>query len=160
MVKPVPDLSASGPSGWDIAFTRMHREVQPYVDACMHDLMQRFKAMGLGGELQVRQTPRGQSTFLSLIGQRGLLFIVDITLIDGLAVSRRQGARLDIRLLDACGAIFAAGLAGWEDSEKTFHASSEQVIAAMALASTINSTCLMAICCFDVCQTVHQRDCP
>ena len=96
---------------WDIAFTRLAQVVRPQVDTFVRDLARRFEAIGLGCDTRVRQTPRGLSTFLAVIGRRGLLCIVDITLVDDMAVARRPRAELDVRLLDACGAIVAAGLA-------------------------------------------------
>jgi hypothetical protein len=86
--------------------------VQPRVEACRLDLARRFQAIGLGSDTTVTQTPRGLSTFLALLGQRGLVCIVDLTLVDGMAVGQGPCANLDIRLLDACGDVVAEGLAG------------------------------------------------
>lgn len=160
MVKPVPDLAAPSPYGWDIAFTKIHRALQPHVDAGMLDLMRRFQAVGLLGELQMRQTPRGQSTFLSLSDRRGLLFIVDVTLVNGLVVARQQGARLDIRLLDGNGDVLAAGLVGDETDKAIYHLGAEQVIDAADLARAIPSVYLLAICCIDVHPVANQQDRP
>ena len=96
---------------WDITFTRLTRAVQPRVEACAQGLARRFQAIGLCSDMQVRQTPRGLSTFLALVGQRGLICIVDLTLVDGMAVGQGPCASLDIRLLDACGDVVADGLA-------------------------------------------------
>lgn len=119
-VEPDTGLSMSQPHAiptppsepaWDIAFTRLTRAVQPQVEACRLDLARRFQAIGLGSDTTVTQTPRGLSTFLALVGQRGLICIVDLTLIDGMAVGQGPCAALDIRLLDACGDVVAEGLA-------------------------------------------------
>jgi len=96
---------------WDLTFTRLAIAVQPQLNAFQQGLLQRFKAIGMACETNVRQTPRGLSTMLALVGQRGLICIVDVTLIDGMAVGRGPCAALDIRLLDACGDVAAEGLA-------------------------------------------------
>ena len=97
--------------GWEITVTRLTRAVQPQVEACALGLARRFQAIGLASDTQVRQTPRGLSTFLALVGQRGLICIIDMTLVDGMAVGKGPCAALDIRLLDACGDMAADGLA-------------------------------------------------
>ena len=96
---------------WDIAFTRLARAVQPRIEACRLDLARRFQAIGLGSDTTFTQTPRGLSIFLALVGQRGLICIVDLTLVDGMAVGQGPRAALDIRLLDACGDVVVEGLA-------------------------------------------------
>lgn len=100
-----------GEPGWDITVTRLMQAMRPRVEACALDLVRRFQALGLGSETQVRQTPRGLSTFLALVGKRGLICIVDMTLVDGMAIGRGPCAALDIRLLDACGDVVAGDLA-------------------------------------------------
>ena len=59
---PVPP----GSPAWDIAFTRLACAARPRVDDCTRGLARRFQAIGLGSETQVRQTPRGLSTFLPI----------------------------------------------------------------------------------------------
>ena len=103
MVNPGPHPDSPTESGWDIEFTRLAREVQSRILVLVQDLTGRFHAAGLGCDVQMRQTPRGLTTFLALVGQRGLLCMVDLTLIDGMTAARERGAALDIRLLDACG---------------------------------------------------------
>ena len=100
-----------GPPAWGIIVTRLTRAARPQVEAFALDLAHRFQAIGLGSDTQVRQTPRGLSTFLALVGQRGLICIIDMTLVDGMAVGHGPCAALDIRLLDACGDVAADGLA-------------------------------------------------
>jgi hypothetical protein len=107
---PVPALPIE--PAWDITFTRLALAVQPRVEAGALDLARRFQAIGLESRTQVRQTPRGLSTFVALVGQRGLVCIVDMTLVDGMAVGQGPCTALDIRLLDACGDVVADGLAG------------------------------------------------
>ena len=107
---PAP-LSPSVPT-WDIAFTRLAHATRPRVEACARDLVHRFEAIGLTTDVEVRQTPRGLSTFIAVVGDRGLICIVDLTLIDGMAVHTGPIATLDVRLIDACGDIAADGLAG------------------------------------------------
>ena len=99
------------PPAWDITVTRLTRAVRPQVEACAQGLACRFHAIGLGSDTQVRQTPRGLSTFLALVGQRGLICIIDMTLVDGMAVGQGPCAALHIRLLDACGDVAVDGLA-------------------------------------------------
>lgn len=50
---------------WDVSVTRLLRAVRPQVEACAQGLARRFHAIGLGSDTQVRQTPRGLSTFLA-----------------------------------------------------------------------------------------------
>jgi hypothetical protein len=102
-----PSTGQPGHPGWDITFTRLTLAARPRVEACVLDLVRRFQALGLGSHLQVRQTPRGLSTFLALVGRRGLVCIVDLTLVDGMAVGLGPCAALDIRLLDGCGDVVA-----------------------------------------------------
>ncbi len=106
-----PDPALPGVPAWDIVFTRLAQAMGPPVEACAHGLARRFQAIGLGSDTQVRQTPRGLSVFLALVGERGLICIVDITLVDGMAVHQGPCAALDIRLLDACGDVVAERLA-------------------------------------------------
>jgi hypothetical protein len=124
---PLPDSPAA--NGWDIEFTRLAREVQGRVRALVQDLTQRFHAAGLDCDVQIRQTPRGLSTFLALVGQRGLLCIVDMTLIDGMAVACEPGAALDIRLLDACGDSAARWSPHLPDGASVYQATSDRVLA-------------------------------
>jgi hypothetical protein len=107
---PLPIPRPPGEPAWDITFTRLAQAVQPGVEACALDLARRLEAIGVGSEMQVRQTPRGLSTFLALLGRRGLIGLVDMTLVDGMAVGHGPCATLDIRLLDACGDAVADGL--------------------------------------------------
>ena len=106
---------------WDVTFTRVSNAVGPTVNSFLLELVRLFRAVGLGTEQQGGQTPRGTSAFLSVVGSRGLLCIVDITLIDGMAVGQGPRTSLDIRLLDACGEIIvgniANGLRDWAAPE-------------------------------------------
>jgi hypothetical protein len=96
---------------WDITITRMTQAVRPQLLACALGLARRFEALGLGHDLSLRQTPRGLSSFLALVGRRGLVCIVDMTLVDGMAVGLGPSAALNLRLLDACGDVVTDGLA-------------------------------------------------
>jgi len=113
LVMPQPSAIPKPPSqpAWDITVTRLMRAVRPQIESCALHLARRFQAIGLGSDVQVQQTPRGLSTFLALVGQRGLICIVDMTLVDGMALGQGPYASLDIRLLDACGDVAAEGLA-------------------------------------------------
>jgi hypothetical protein len=118
---------------WDISFTRMANAVLPKIEAYILDLARRFNAIGLSIDKQVRQMPRGLSIFLSVVGQRGLICIVDMTLVDGMAVRHEPCAWLEMRLLDACGDVVVDGLnIGMED--RTFQETST--------AETLISECL------------------
>jgi hypothetical protein len=111
MVQPNAIPAPPGEPAWDITFTRLTQAARPHIEACVLDQARRFRALGLGSDTQVRPTPRGLSTFLALVGQRGLICIVDMTLVDGMAVGQGPCAALDIRLLDACGDVVVDGLA-------------------------------------------------
>jgi hypothetical protein len=113
MVQPHAIPAPPGDRAWEITFTRLAQAVRPRIEACALDLARRFQAIGVGSDRQVRPTPRGVSTFLALVGQRGLICIVDLTLVDGTAVGQGPCAVLDVRLLDACGEVVAEVLA-WD----------------------------------------------
>jgi hypothetical protein len=74
------------------------------------------------------------STFLALMGRRGLICIVDLTLVDGMAVGRGRCTALDIRLLDACGDVAAEGLAGGVLGRACHEESAAEVFSAESLA--------------------------
>jgi hypothetical protein len=105
---------------WDVTFTRLAQLAQPLIKILGLDLARRFNSLGLSSNWQVRPTPRGVSHFLALVGQRALICIVDMTLVDGMTVGEGHRAKLDIRLLDACGEVVAGGL-GSELQARSFH---------------------------------------
>lgn len=144
MSQPSSDPAAPANHGWDIAFTRFSRAVQPGIDACMQALTRQFEVTGLHCQSQVSQTPRGLSTFLSVVGRRGLLFIVDITVIDGMALAQVPAVALDIRLLDGCGDAVTQAVA------PTFHAIGPALMAAADLARATTSVYLEALAHFDL----------
>lgn len=111
MALPHHNPTPPGAPAWDITFTRVAQLVRPRVEACALGLARRYQAIGFGSEMQVQHTPRGLSIFLSLVGERGLTCIVDMTLVDGMATCQGPCAALDIRLLDACGDVVAERLA-------------------------------------------------
>ena len=150
MGKPSPQSALPGYTDWDIAFTRISRQVTPEVDACLRELAPQFQAIGLHCDLQSRQTPRGQSSLLAAVGQRGLLFIVDITLIDGMVVAGLRGATLDVRLLDACGDTVAHCSAAAAYGAPVYRTSADEVIAAAELARSATSVFVMAMGHFDL----------
>ncbi len=129
MGDPVPLPGSPAASGWDIEFTRIAREVQCRVRVLVQELTARFLAAGLDCDVQTRQTPRGLSTFLALVGQRGLLCMVDMTLVDGMATARERGAMLDIRLLDACGDAAARWSPHLADGAPAYQATSDGILA-------------------------------
>ena len=148
MGKSSPQSALPGYTDWDIAFTRISRQVAPEIDACLRELAPRLQAMGLHCDLQSRQTPRGQSSLLAAVGQRGLLFIIDITLIDGMAVAGLRGATLDVRLLDACGDTVAHCSA--EAGTTVYRTNADEIIAAVDLARSATSVFVMAMGHFDL----------
>lgn len=129
MAHSVPLPGSPAASGWDMEFTRIARDVQDRVRMLVQDLTARFLAVGLDCDVQTRQTPRGLSTFLALVGQRGLLCMVDMTLIDGMAIARERGATLDIRLLDACGDSAARISPHLTDGAPAYQATSDGILA-------------------------------
>ena len=150
-----PQATPTPPSepAWDIAFTRLTRAVQPRVEACRLDLALRFQAIGLGSDTTVTQTPRGLSTFLALLGQRGLVCIVDLTLVDGMAVGLGPCVSLDIRLLDACGDVVAGGLASsvlGRASGETCEASAAETLSAESLDRAATAVFVAALAQFDL----------
>jgi hypothetical protein len=150
MDKPAP-IPPAPPLGWEIAFTRISRSVLPPIEACMADMTRQFEAIGLSCDRQVRQTPRGLSAFLAVVGQRGLLFIVDFTLVDGMAVAGQPGAALDIRVLDACGGVVAqCGAAPGDRGPADYLARPEQVLAASPLERSATSVYMLAMGHFDL----------
>jgi hypothetical protein len=140
---PLPGSPAA--SGWDIEFTRIAREVQGRLRVLVQDLTVRFLAAGLDCDVQTRQTPRGLSTFLALVGQRGLLCMVDMTLIDGMAIARERGAALHIRLLDACGDSAATCSPHIADGAPAYQATSDGILAIEQLAACATAIHLMVM---------------
>ena len=130
MGKPIDNLCCPAQPHWDMAFTRLSRRFLDQVEICVVDLTAGFRTAGLWGDLQVRQTPRGISAFFAVAGDRGLLFILDFTLVDGMAVARHPGAAADVRLLDASGDVLAHCPSTHPGARRAHHASIEQVIAA------------------------------
>jgi len=102
--------------------------VRVRVRVLVQDVTARFVAAGLDCDVQARQTRRGLSTFLAPVGQRGLLCMVDMTLIDGMAIARERGAALDIRLLDACGDSAARCSPHLGDGAPAYRATSDGIL--------------------------------
>lgn len=117
----------------------------------MQGLAGRFQAMGLGCDTTVAQTPRGVSVFLALLGPRGLIGIVDMTLVDGQALGKVPSAALDLRLLDACGDVVAPDLARHAPA-RVFHdaAGAANAIAPAHLAPMLTAVYLTALALFDL----------
>ena len=145
MGNPAPQTPNPGARGWDIAFTRLSREVLPQVEAGVQELTHRFQAYGLLCDVQMRHTPRGLSTFLSVVGQRGLLFIVDVTLIDGMEVAGCPGAALDVRMLDARGETVAHCAATTEPGAPAYGARSSEILAAADLGHCVSIMFVIAV---------------
>ena len=150
MVDSIPVPAVPHARGWDIAFTRISQEALPEVDACLREMTLRFLAVGLTCDEHVRQTPRGLSTFLAVAGGRGLLLIVDVTLIDGMAVARHRGAALNMRLLDACGEVVSDCTPATEPGAPIYRSSAHEVIAAADLARCTNTMFVTAAARFDL----------
>ena len=152
---PIP--APPGEPSWDIAFTRLTRDVLPRVEACALDLARRFQAIGLGSDTHVRQTPRGLSTFLALVGQRGLICIIDMTLVDGMAVGQGPCAALDIRLLDACGDVVADGLASGVQGRTALETSSAQALTSTNLDRAATAVYVATLGHFDLLRPVARQ---
>jgi hypothetical protein len=135
---------------WDTTFTRLTRALSPRIGECASKLDRRFKTIGLKSDIQVRQTPRGLSTFLSVVGGRGLIFIVDMTLIDGMAVGQGPWATLNIRLLDACGDIVAGGLGAGLKGHSFHDISAAQALASESLEQAVTAVYVTALGLFDL----------
>ena len=152
---PSPTPVLPGEPAWDITFTRLTRLVLPGLEACMQGLAGRFQAMGLGCDITVAQTPRGVSVFLALLGARGLIGIVDMTLVDGQALDQALGkvpsAALDLRLLDACGDVVAPDLARHAPA-RVFHdaAGAANAIAPAHLTPMLTAVYVTALALFDL----------
>ena len=116
----------------------------------MQELTHRFQAYGLLCDVQMRHTPRGLSTFLSVVGQRGLLFIVDVTLIDGMEVAGCPGAALDVRMLDARGETVAHCAAIRQPGSPAYGARSGEILAAADLGRCVNTMFAIAVGHFDL----------
>jgi hypothetical protein len=142
---------------WDITFTRLTRAVRPRVEAFVRDLARRFQAIGLGSDATFTQTPRGLSTFLALVGQRGLICIVDLTLVDGMAVGQGPCAALDIRLLDACGDVVADGLASGAQGCSFAENSANQALSSENLDRAVTAVYVATLAQFDLLGTVARH---
>jgi hypothetical protein len=152
--KPAPP---PGKPDWDIAFTRLTRAMQPRIEACALDLAHRFQAIGLGSDMQARQTPRGLSTFLALVGQRGLVCIVDMTLLDGRAVGLGTCAALDARLLDGCGDVVAEGLASGLQGRRFEETSAALILTPENLERSATAVYVAALAHFDLLRPMIAR---
>jgi uncharacterized membrane protein (UPF0127 family) len=137
---------------WDVAFTKISGRVMTRVQECADELVSRLSASGLACELRRHQTPRGLSLFLTVVGQRGLLFILDVTVIDGMAVARKQGAMLDVRLLDADGDVQVSATSPCSSGSGIFYSTSDQVILAAGAVLNVTSLHLLAMGHFDLVQ--------
>lgn len=116
--------------GWDVAVTRIWQEVSRRVDVCLEELALRLDAVGLISELQVRVGPRGVSSVLCTGTATRGLFELEYSLVDGMLVSRRPGALLEVRLLDADGHALAECSPPAPFGLIPYLCSAEQIIAA------------------------------
>lgn len=157
MGNPAPKTPHPGDRGWEIAFTRLSREVLPHVEAGVQGLTRRFQARGLLCGVQKQHTPRGLSTFLSVVGQRGLLFIVDFTLIDGLLLAGCPGAALEVRMLDACGETLAQCAATPVTGAPIYSACAAEILAAADLPRCATTMFVMALGRFDLAPVLQRR---
>ena len=142
-------LTPGGPA-WDLTFTRMAHAVRPAVEACTLDLTRRFKAVGLSIDTQVRQMPRGLSNILALVGQRGLVCIVEVALVDGMEIGRGPCAVLELRLLDACGDLVFEGFVGDVRMRTVQGASSAEVGSSDSLDRAATGVYVAALAQFDL----------
>jgi len=145
-----------GPA-WDITFTRLMRTVSPQIASCALHLAHRFQAIGLVSDTQIRHTPRGLSTLMAIVSQRGLSCIIDITLVDGMAVGLGPCASLDIRLLDACGEVVADGLLHGFQARSFDQTSASQVHIDEKLEQAATAAYVMALAHFDLLRPAIQQ---
>ncbi|MCV2356525.1 hypothetical protein LNV09_20480 [Paucibacter sp. B2R-40] len=157
MVYPHSVPAAPSQPAWDITFTRLTQALRPQVEACAQRLLARFQALGLRGDTQVSQTPRGLSTFLAVMGQRGLICIVDITLIDGMAVGHGPCGALDIRLLDACGDVVAQGLGQGGQSPPWHEISLAEPLSAASLERAVTAVYVASLAHFELLQPLARQ---
>lgn len=150
MGKPIDNLRCPAQPHWDMVFTRLSRRFLDQVEICVEVLAPCLRAAGLWGDLQVRQTPRGISAFFAVAGDRGLLFIVDFTLADGMIVARYPGASADVRLLNARGDVLAHCPPRQPGERRAYHATFEQVVAADGECLEAGSVYAMASTYFDI----------
>lgn len=150
MGNPVPPPGAAAAIGWDLAFTRLAGAVQARLDLLVEGLTSRLNAAGRECDVQVRQTPRGVSTFLAVVGPRGLDFIVDMTLVDGMAVAGVPAASLDVRLLDACGDPAATCWPASSEGALTFQTTVDRILAWDDIGRCATSVCVLAMGHFDL----------
>jgi hypothetical protein len=157
MAQPHSIPAPVGPPAWDITFTRLTQAARPRVDAFTRDLARRFQALGLGTDTQVRHTPRGLSTFLALVGQRGLICIVDLTLVDGVVVRQAPCAALDVRLLDACGDVVVDGLASGVQGRNFHEHSAAEALNADSLDQAATAVYVATLAQFDLVRPVARQ---
>ncbi len=130
MTTPSPHADRTAPADWDIQFTRLSLEVFEMARYCLQDLTLLLSNLGLQSEVLTRQTPRGVSTYVSVIGQRGLLCIFDFTIIDGMRTARQAGAALEVRLLDAEGDVASEFSAAPPGARAAFGAVAAEIVSA------------------------------
>ncbi len=150
MSSTVPANSDPAELDWDIAFTRLSRQVGPHVASCISELKVLLRACGLRCETQTRQSPRGLSCFLAVVGRRGLLFLVDFTLLDGMVLRQCAGAALDVRLLDATGDVVDHCSPARTAASGGFSASIARVVDAAACGLSATALFVTAMGHFDV----------
>lgn len=150
MATPQPVPAAPSQPAWEITVTRLTQALQPRLEACAQTLLRRFQGIGLRGDVQVRQTPRGHSTFLALVGQRGLIGIVDISLLDGMALGQEAYLALDVRLLDACGDVVMAGLAQRESLHSAAELANSDAFSPESLDRAVTAIFVASLAQFDL----------
>jgi hypothetical protein len=138
-----------GPS-WDITFTRLAKAARPRIKSCAEDLAARFQGRGLSVDIRTRQTQRGLSTFLSLVGQQGLICIVDLTLVDGMAQGQGPVSALHLRLLDARGGVVDGDLGRGVEGLRIAPATATSFLSADSLAEAASATCRATLALFDL----------
>ena len=113
--------------------------------------------MGLSCDTEVRPMPRGLSTLLTLVGKRGLICIVDMTLVDGMAVGQGSCAGLEIRLLDACGDMVDDGLISDAAGRTFLDAAAAAALIAQSLDRTATGIYVATLAHFDLLQPLSRH---
>jgi hypothetical protein len=118
--------------GWEVAVTRISRQVLGRVGSCVRELAGRFSAEGLICVSEVRLLPRGMAAVLSAGTPVGTLFELEYTVVDGMPISGLPGATLDVRLLDSDGYAVAECSPLCDPGVICYHTSADEIIAASA----------------------------
>lgn len=106
--------------------------------------------MGLTCDRQVKPTRRGLTTFLAAVGQRGLLFMVEISLLVVVQPAGQRDVMVDATLLDACGDVVAPCITAHRMVPGCRQACCEHILADTDLTRAMTSIYVLAMAHFDL----------